>query len=182
MEVWWRRNCPLQSCCPFAPRILNCCFFSRKRNNQINKKYYGEPINRVIDKQVTRIDVLKAQLSYVDETLLNVKNSNAAINVDSLEINLTRLAANKPLPLTKLQIQKSISAIDTRVSTSLTEAKKTTALKHLLELLDKQTQLVSRPKIRRGDPRRGDPINKPRWISWDPKAIRMDTFIHPPPI
>jgi integrase len=101
-------------------------------DNQVNKKYYGEPINRVIDKQVTRIDVLKAQLSYVDETLLNVKNSNVAINVDSLEINLTRLAANKPLPLTKLQIQKAISAIDTRVSTALTEAKKTTALKHAL--------------------------------------------------
>ena len=101
-------------------------------DNQINKKYYGEPINRVIDKQVTRIDVLEAQLNYLDETILNVKNSNAAINVDSLEINLTRLAANKPLPLTKAQIEKAISAIDTRVATSLTDAKKTTALKHAL--------------------------------------------------
>jgi len=101
-------------------------------DNQINKKYYGEPINRVIDKQVTRIDVLEAQLNYLDETILNVKNSNAAINVDSLEINLTRLAANKPLPLTKAQIEKAISAIDTRVATALTDAKKTTALKHAL--------------------------------------------------
>ena len=60
---------------------------------------------------------------------------------------------------------------------------KTTALKHLLELLDKQIQLGSRPKIRRSDPRRSDPrrsdpVYKPGWVQWDPKAIRIDTFIH----
>ena len=55
--------------------------------------------------------------------------------------------------------------------------KKTTALKHLLQLLDKQTLLGSIPKMRRSIPRRSDPVYKPGWIQWNPKAIRMDTFL-----
>ena len=73
---------------------------------------------------------------------------------------------------------KMVKKLLKRLSYQNPPISKTTALKHLLELLDKQIQLGSRPKIRRSDPRRSDPVYKRGRVQWDPKAIRIDTFIH----
>jgi hypothetical protein len=59
-----------------------------------------------------------------------------------------------------------------RLSHQIPPITETSALKHLLELLDKQTLLGSRPKMMRGTPAYGSRITP-----WDPKAIRMDTFL-----
>ena len=97
-----------------------------------------------------------------------INNINKIIKPSNTNFKVT-LALLHNIKIAKKQLK--------RLSYQFPPITKTSALKHLLELLDKLTLLGSRPKLRKSVL-----VYEPRLIPWDPEAIRMDTFIYPPPM
>ena len=101
-------------------------------DNKINKKYYGDNFSKVTKGKVFRSQLLDAEIQYINELILNASNTNTVINMDTVQSNLEKITKNKPVPLNDSQVNRAISAMDTKVKVALTDAKKLKALGHTL--------------------------------------------------
>ena len=101
-------------------------------DNKVNKKYYGDNFSKVTKGKVFRSQLLEAEIQYINELILNASNTNTVINMDTVQSNLEKITKNKPVPLNDNQINRAISAMDTRAKVALTDAKKIKALGHTL--------------------------------------------------